>query len=89
MIFSWNVTIWFIFQHRNLYGSQTSSINVVELGSHWSKTSSTADMTSSYELSSMCGEGDSFGVTYSTDVKSAGFQSQLEASRLSSHTEEL
>ena len=34
-------------------------------------------------------EADSFGVRYLTDVKSAGFQFQLEAYRVSSHTEEL
>ena len=32
---------------------------------------------------------DSSGVRYPTDLKSVGFPSQLEASRVSSHTEEL
>ena len=34
-------------------------------------------------------EGDSFGVRFPTDVKLTGFRSQLEAFRVSSHTEDL
>ena len=32
---------------------------------------------------------DSYGLRYPTDVRSAGFQSQVEAYRVSSHSEEL
>ena len=40
----------FIFQHSPFCSSQTSSIGVAMLRSHWSNDSSTADMISPYEL---------------------------------------
>ena len=40
----------FILQHRPPCGCPHTSVGVVMLGSHWSKKSSTADMTSSYEI---------------------------------------
>ena len=50
-ILSWNVTKWVFFFRLNLSCSlHTKSIGVAVIGSHWSKKSSTTDMTPSYEL---------------------------------------
>ena len=43
------IEIRFIFQQSPPFSSHTSSIGVAELGSHWSKISTT-DMMSAYEL---------------------------------------
>ena len=40
----------FIFQYGSPFSPSTFAIDVAVHGLHWSKTSSTADMVSSYEL---------------------------------------